>query len=347
MRFALLLLAVLQEGAPVAQDRERIRTKAPLTEAEQSQYQRPAAPAPAKVRSSYSVAVIPLEFSDQHFGSADLAKQFFGGLNEYFSRVSSRRFKLAGQVCPPVSLEVERSQFERKLLEQALGGLPVCDGVAFVTAGGMGARGSPLWPHRGVVHAGEREVDYLLVPETGAVGVVAHEFMHLLGLEDKYEDEKSSVADACIMGTGYSVRNPPPPCADCRMKLGWTSAAIVDPTKSSAICLASDPSLAVQIPLTPESDETLLVEMRTRLLVWHTGGGQKIELLGRFPTESNDRLTPFSDPPFRGRSLGARQVWITDIRTDGGKAWFRVGPESPLTPLEEWRRSHIGKVLKD
>jgi hypothetical protein len=87
--------------------------------------------------------------------------------------------------------------------------------------------------------------------------------------------------------------------------------------------------------------------MRDRLFVWHTGGGKTIELVGRYPTEASDRLTPLSEPSFRGRSRGARPVWITDIRIEDGKAWFRVGPDAPLTALEDWRRAHVGKRLGD
>ena len=194
---------------------------------------------------------------------------------------------------------------------------------------------------------GARQIDYLLVPEEVPVAIIAHEFMHLLGFADKYDDEKASVGDACIMGTGYSTKTPPPPCADCRGKLGWTSPGMVDPAHPQSILLGPDVTRSVRIPVTPEGDESLLLEMRDRLLVWHTGGGRKIELLGRFPSEACDRLTPLSEPPFRGRDLGARPVWITDIRIENGKAWFRVGPEAPLTPLEEWRRAHVGKRLGD
>jgi hypothetical protein len=72
-----------------------------------------------------------------------------------------------------------------------------------------------------------------------------------------------------------------------------------------------------------------------------------VELLGRFPAETSDRLTPLSDPPFRGRSLGARPVWVTDIRWEDGKAWFKVGSDAPLTPVEERRRAAVGKRIGD
>src|SRR5579859_7284209 len=346
MRFAFVLLLLAQDDAPLSRERERIRTKPPLTASEEAAYVAPAGP-PIKPKASYKVDVVPLEFSDQRLGATDLSKLFFGRVNEYFAKVSNGRFELEGQVTARVLLDGERARFERKDLGRFVQGLPPCEGVAFVTAGGMAPRGSPLWPHRGVVRVQDRDVDYVLVPESASVAVLAHEFMHLLGLEDKYDDEKASVADECIMGTGYSITNPPPPCAECRIRLGWASASTVDPTLSSAVTLGPNPAGAIRIPLTPEGDESLLLEMRQRLLFWHIGGGRKIELLGRFPTDVADRLTPLSDPSFRGRSVGARQVWVTDIRIQEGKAWFRVGPEAPLTALEEWRRSHIGKVLKD
>jgi len=346
IRLALLLLLTVQEGAPVAQDRERIRTRPPLTEAEKAAYVAPEGP-PVKPRESYTLAVVPLEFSDRKLGNRDLSALVFGGVRDYYAKASGGKFRLDGKVADRVALDVERSAFDRRQLEKAVGGLPPCEGVAFVAAGGMAARGSPLWPHRGVVKAGDRSIDYLLVPEEAAVAIVAHEFMHLLGFLDKYDDLKASVADACILGTGYSIKDPPPPCAECRAKLGWTSPAVVDPTQPTSVVLAPDATRSVRIPITPDGEETLLLEMRDRLFVWHTGGGRNIALLGRFPAEASDRLTPFSEPSFRGRSLGARPVWITDIRIQDGKAWFRVGPDAPLTALEEWRRAHVGKRLGD
>lgn len=346
MKWALVLLVVLQEGAPLAQDRERIRSKAPLTAEEKAAYQALQGPV-VKPRASYTLAVVPLEFSDRPLGAVDLEKLFFGGVSEYYAKASAGQFTLKGKVGARVALGVERARFERRDLEKAALGLPPCDGVAFVAAGGLAARGTPLWPHRAALRVGEREIDYLLVPEEAPVAIIAHEFMHLLGIADKYDDEKSAVADACILGTGYSIQNPPPPCAECREKLGWTSPAPVDPAKASSIVLGPETARAVRIPLSPDKDESLLLEMRDRLLIWHVGGGQKIELLGRFPSENNDRLTPFSQPSFRGRSLGARVVWITDIRVEDGKAWFQVGPEAPFTELEEWRKSHVGKRLGD
>jgi len=333
-------------AAQVEREKERIRSRAPLSADEKEAYASPAAP-PAKPRDAYTLAVIPVEFSDRKLSQADLPKKILVGLADYFATASGGRFKLDVHRCGQVLLGVDRDRFERKDLEKCLAGLPSCDGIAFIVAGALAARGTPLWPHRGVVRSGEREIDYLLVHEDAPAAICAHEFMHLLGFADKYDDEKASVADACILGTGYSVRQPPPPCAECRIQLGWTSAAIIDPAVPVSLRLDSDLSRALRIKVTPDGDESLLFELRDRLLIWHVGGGRKIELLGRFPSETCDRLTPLSEPSFRGRSVGSRPVWITDIRLQDGKAWFRVGLEAPLTAFEEWRRSRVGKRLGD
>ena len=250
----------------MAQERERIRAKTPLTEPQKAEYASPEGP-PAKPRASYTLTVIPIEFSDRRLGSKDLSKLVLGGVREYYEKASGGRFVLGGSVADRTTLEIERSAFERRHLEKALGKAPSGDGVAFVAAGGLPARGSALWPHRGVVRCGDRSIDYILVPEEAPVAIIAHEFMHLLGFADKYDDEKASVADACILGTGYSVRNPPPPCAECRAKLGWASPATVDPSRPAAIVLAADSARAVRVPLTADGEETLLLEMRDKLFV--------------------------------------------------------------------------------
>lgn len=350
---ALAALVALQEP-PVAAEKERLRAKRPLTEAERKEYRSPAPGGPeVEPRGSYALAVVPLGFSDAAPSGKDLAKLFFDRLAGYFAQASGRRFELRGKVCAPVRLEVARAAFKEAEVAVAMAAFlgrdeGAFDGVAFVAAGGLGARGTALWPHKETARAGDRKIDYLILteePEERALGIAAHEFMHLLGLADKYDDEKASVGGACILGTGYDAKNPAPPCADCRSKLGWARLASVDPRREAKIVLGADPAL--RVPLNADASETLLLETRERLYVWHLGGGKKIELLGRFPTDASDRLTPLSDPPFRGRTVGAWPVWITDIRLEGGKAYFTVGPSAPLTALEEWRRAHVGRRIGD
>ncbi len=353
-----LLAVLLAQGAPsgeeslLAAEKERLRSKPPLSSREKRAYSLPAA-GPLKPRSSYALAVVPLSFSDRPPGGADLGKFFFEGVAGYFAKASGGRFALEGKVLAPFALEVERAKFADRDLGKVLAAretLVAYDGVAFVAAGPMGARGTPLWPHKDSLPGAVRAVDYVLLTEdlgSRAVGIAAHEIMHLLGFRDKYDDEKAQVGPWCILGTGYAAKEPPPPCADCREKLGWTAPAALDPARPSRVVLEADPARALKVPVNPDGTEALLLEMRDRLFVWHVGGGKKIELLGRYPSETADRLTPLSDPPFQGRTVGARRVWITDVRVEEGKAWFRVGPDAPPTALEEWRKARVGKRLGD
>jgi hypothetical protein len=354
MTFALLLALSVQDPLLDA-EKERIRSRPPLSEEAKKAYVAPD-PKPATPRAGYALAVLPLSFADRAPAGADLGKLFFERVSGYFAKASGGRFELRGRVYPPVASAISRGAFVEKDLEGALElfrareGAAVYDGVAFVAAGPIGARGTALWPHQAALVLGGRSVDYVVLPEDAgdrAVGIAAHEIMHLLGLKDKYDDEKAPVGSACILGTGYNERDPAPPCADCRAALGWTAAWELDPRGATAVVMAPDVAKSVRIPVNADGTESLLLEMRDRLYAWHLGGGKRIELVGRFPSEGSDRVTPLSEPAFRGRTAGARPVWITDIRLEGGKAWFKVGPSAPLTPLEERRRSQVGKKIGD
>jgi M6 family metalloprotease-like protein len=352
---ALLVLGAAQDPL-VEAERERLRSKAPLSEAERKAYAFPPTP-PAKPLEGYALAVVPVAFSDRAVGAGDPGGLLFGDVRAYYARASSGRFKLWGKVFGAVTLDVEREKFKEDDLGRAAKALEAregkellagFDGAAFVAAGPLGARGTPLWPHKESMDWGGRKLDYVLLAEDAgdrAAGIAAHEIMHLFGLADKYDDERAAVGKWCILGTGYSAKEPAPPCADCRAKLGWASPATLDPGAVSKVVMAPDPSQALRIPLNADGSEALLVEMRDRLFVWHTGGGKTIELLGRYPSAASDRLTPYSEPAFRPRALGSRDAWITDVRLEGGRAWFRVGPEAPLTALEEARKARVGKRL--
>lgn len=295
-------------------------------------------------KKTYALAVVPVTFADRAWGGGELPK-LVESLTAYLSRASSGRFALQAKVGDPVALGVERARFADRDLAPAVPA-GAYDGVAFVAAGPIGARGTPLWPHKASLRHGGRKVEYLLLteePADRAPGIAAHEFMHLLGLPDKYDDEKAEVGKWCILGTGYNEKDPAPPCADCRVKLGWSPVVEADPRRDSTVQLPA--GRVLRVPVNADSTESLLLEVRERVLVWHLGGGKKIELLGRYPGKEGDRLTPLSDPPFRGRTAGAWPVWITEIRLDGGRAAFKVGPSAPLTALEEKRRSQVGRRI--
>ncbi len=336
--------------AALKADRARIAAKRPLTDDEKRAYVAPKAGVPAKPRASCTIAIVPLEFADAKRGSRDLEREL-ARLADFTKAMSGGAFTLSWKVRAAASIDAKRGDFarlaagsreEKKPLEAlAVDG---ADAVVFVAAGPFGARGTALWPHKDALELSDRTLDYLIVPEEAEahwLGILAHEFGHVLGLEDKYEDASAKVGRWCLMGTGYlgdKADNPMPLCGVCRERLGWASAGLIDARKGAAVSLGAGD--LVRIPVV-EGKEALVLEMRDRLIVWHTGGGKAIE---RVPVEG-DRLTPYSDPPFLGRTLGSSPVWLTDVRVEGGRAYVRVALSGEPTPLEELRRSRVGKPL--
>ena len=85
MRFALLLLVcAVQEDALVAREKERLKTRPPLSEAQKAAYPSPEGPA-IKPRAAYTLAVVPVEFSDRALAPRDLTKLVFGSVRDYYA----------------------------------------------------------------------------------------------------------------------------------------------------------------------------------------------------------------------------------------------------------------------
>ena len=349
--------------AALKAERARIAAKKPLAKEELQAY-RAVAPRPSPDRHRFRLKVIPLSFSDAAASRADLAKALLEPLVAYYRAQSAGVFDLQ-----PALLEARGTGSPRSELAGAAAGsaaelkivgrvlraedLEDADGFLLVAAGGVGLAKTGLWPHASTIRLGGREVDYVLLPERidhRWFGIAAHEAGHLLKLEDKYGDREAKVGRWCLMGTGYLDATPDDPrpgplCAVCRAHLGWTGPPAHDPATEGAYALAPGPA-ALKVPVNKDGQESVVLEVRGKsLLVWHTGGGRPIELAAILPTESRDRLTPWSDPPFRARTLGGTDVWITDVRIQDGRAWFRLAPKADLTPLEELRRTRVGKEL--
>src|SRR5204863_379690 len=105
MTAALFLLAVLQ-GPPaelLEKEKERLRTRTPLAEADRKEYSFPPAP-PVTPRASYTLAVLPVSFSDRPYGGADASKFFFEQVAAYYAKASGGRFQLKGKAYAPVEL---------------------------------------------------------------------------------------------------------------------------------------------------------------------------------------------------------------------------------------------------
>jgi M6 family metalloprotease-like protein len=308
-----------------------------------------------KPPASLAVAVVPLSFADRAVDPSGLEALLFADVAGWYRRASAGAFTLKGKVFPVLDLAVKRDALRKDDLatvalafeaREGPGILAGYDGIVFVGAGPVGARGGPLWPRQETLTLGERTVQAVyLAQEVGdrALGIAAHELLHVLGLKDKYDDPKADVGRWCLLGTGYSARNPPPPGADCRIRLGWTAPREIDPRRRAEAALEPRPDRTLRIPLNAEGTEALLVEARDELFVWHVGGGKAIALAARLP--AGGRLTPFSAPPLASRTAGGWNAWITETAFRDGRWTFRVGPDAPLTPEEERRKSDVGKRL--
>ena len=362
----LLLLLASQDPeleAALKADRARIAAKKPLAKDELRTY-RAVAPRLSPDRHRFRLKTIPVSFSDAEASRADLAKALLEPLAAYYKAQSGGVFELEPFLLDARGTSGPRSEFasaasgsaaELKVVGRILRAedLEGADGFLLVVAGEIGAPKTGLWPHASTIRLGSRDIDYVLLPERGDhrwFGIAAHEAGHLLKLEDKYGDREAKVGRWCLMGTGYldSTREDPRPgplCAVCREKLAWAAPVVHDPASEGSYSLAPG-AAAVKVPVNKDGKESVVLEARGKqLLVWHTGGGRPIELAAILPTESRDRLTPWSDPPFRTRTLGATDAWITDVRIQEGRAWFRLGPTAELTPLEQLRRARVGREL--
>jgi M6 family metalloprotease-like protein len=368
----LLLALLLQDPeleSALSKERARIAAKTPLSETERKGYTSPAGAA-SKAVAGYRLAVVPLDFPGAE--SSRETKEDVAAVAAFYKEMAAGAFALESSAVPRYRTESARAEVEawptggeseKRLALAAIGALrnklgeeafAKIDGVAFVAAGAIGKRGTALWPHQDSVEMADRKIGYLVLPEDlGARwrAIATHEFGHLLGLEDKYEPSLG-VGKWCLLGTGYlgeagdKEKKPLPLCAVCRARLGWLAEGTVDPRKESSIVLS--PGGSVRVPLAKDGREALVLELRgtETVLAWHTGGGKAIELVGALPSAESDRLTPWSRPALAGRTAGWLSVCVTDLRLEAGRAWFKVGPEAALTPVEELVRSRVGKTLK-
>ncbi len=306
-------------------------------------------------------------------------------LADYFDQQSNGAMRVAGDVLETVTVPNGRAHYARRgmgaasgslyaaaarILRERLGTreLAAYDGVAFLYPGAQETvPGRALWPHRAMLSIGGRRLPYYVHAQetvaSGEIGEHCHEFSHLLGLPDSYGiGHRTGSGDFCLMAIGHrggrrvGPRSPFSMCAWCRDRLDWADTVTIDPRIPQRLRLrpVGDGGAVVRIPLTPRSDEYLVLEVRARrgfdadlpsagLLVWHVGGaptpGQGryrtyvdlVEAHGvdtfdaslvrtteiAFPTERAKDLTPQTIPAIVASRDGAFRVHLTDIRREG------------------------------
>jgi M6 family metalloprotease-like protein len=272
-------------------------------------------------------------------------QQVFGSLNDYYLEQSCGKFRVRGRVFDCVKVRRGRAAYaddadrdallrealDRLLARDGLDTLKGYDGLCFLYAGeqtGSGP-GGLYWPHQGVLSHGDRRWCYFLCPEGGErmtpIGVIAHEFGHLIGLPDLYAKPEAPGASTagvwCTMANGHGREGKPVHLsAWCKEQLGWLKPAVLDtrvPQKLLLRPVEGSPRECFKVWVKPDAGEYLLLENRVvrgfdrdlpgeALLVWHVAGGRP--RLVKAPAETG----PLS---------------VTDVRRrPGGDVTFRIGP---------------------
>jgi M6 family metalloprotease-like protein len=251
---------------------------------------------------------------DTHHGPLPSGRTLRGSLRDYWRDHSHGRLDVVGHVFPTVAVPASARVFAEQAMgagpdtlyaraiaalldREGSGALAEFDGVAFLYPGPIGSaprRG--LWPHRAMVRVAGRVIPYFVknldaAGEPEPIGVLCHEFGHLLGLPDQYgAAHRTGVGDFCVMALGHrgggssGADRPFGLCAWCRTVLRWTEPVAVDPTAQQDLVLAPWNKGVDEVLLVPGANEGehFLLENRPRtgwdadlpgagLLVWRAG----------------------------------------------------------------------------
>jgi len=175
------------------------------------------------------------------------------------------------------------------------------DAVTVIHAGygeEAGAGSNTIWSHRWNLGSYKRTYDgveineYTIVPELfgnlgnmiTSIGVICHEFGHILGLPDLYDTDGGSegVGEWDLMGSGSwnnLGRTPSNLSAWCKVFLGWQTPQVISSPTKHDLLNSSQNNISYRIN-TPHSNEYFLLENRqsigfdaalpgTGLCVWH------------------------------------------------------------------------------
>jgi M6 family metalloprotease-like protein len=324
-------------------------------------------------------------FSRNRYGKKNNAtgQPVSGSVSDYFEEQSCGAFHLEGKVFDWVQVSKKRAEYREGthqdmletvvldglLAREGKAALDGFDGILLIYAGGVPGKVAPgelYWPHaaRGGYPYQNRRWPCAICPEGGAemlsVGLVCHQFGHMLGLPDLCED--IPVADLPLVGTWCLMSH----CtvqpllvhlsAWCKEQLGWLRPAIIDPAVPQELILSPIEGSArecFKVPIRPDGSEYFLLENRRRkdvdaglpgegLLVWRVERGRpKLEAshgiegtpglmvlqdLVPYPSRANNSFTPDTTPASRSERGGGRPVFIAGIRRlPDGRVAFQIG----------------------
>ncbi len=235
----------------------------------------------------YRLAVIMVEFSDQKHEAAHTAAFYeelmfsrqtyfktpggevsFGSVADWYRTQSQDRFELGGKVFEWVTVDetfeaihaLKLKEAQERYLKVALAkvrardgakALDGFDGYLFVHVGPItGPSGNIFWSHRADVE-GKR---YITTGEIERIGVICHEFGHILGLPDFYAKKgvREGFGPWCAMASGYRGTYPKSFSVWSKTRLGWCVPTVIDGTVAQKLVLRpiqSHPNDAIAIPL--------------------------------------------------------------------------------------------------
>ncbi len=351
----------------------------------------------------YRLAVVPIEYPDTlhndkvapkdwedalftkgtYTGKSVTGQPVFGSLNDYYLEQSFGKLRVEGKVFDYVKVSKDRMKYaagnKNVLFDEALNlllqrdgksALDKFDGIFFLYAGGRAKveKGSIYWPHRATFMYKDKRWPYFICPEGGdkmdSISVIAHEFGHMLGLPDLYDNAPGTINGEglgvwCPMAVGHGKDGKPMHfSAWCKEKLEWITPAVVDPTVKQKLILSpieNSPKECIKVLVRADGSEYLLLENRTKkgfdanlpsegLLIWRIINnrpvlqeshgitsplGPKVFLnMVPFPSKANHSYTPYTTPSSQSPAGGGLPVWITNIhRLKDGRITFYVGYE--------------------
>ncbi len=298
----------------------------------------------------------------------------FGSMADWFRVQSQGRFVLTGKVFDWVTIDKTFEEIHGMKLRdareplfkaamdmvrkrdgaEALNGF---DGLILIHAGPItGPSNNILWSHQDKLE-GTR---YFTTGEIERIGVLCHEWGHVLGLPDLYYQKgvREGFGPWCSMAAGYRGIYPKSYCVWSKTRLGWCHPTVVDanaPQKLVLRPIQNYPDDAFIIPLNSidgDGAEFLMLENRSTagndaegqagLFIWRIkrlaspGEALRYELKLPGPADMpgidlNKRWVAWPNGEKRNFVLPAGEqnlpVALRHIRLENGNAFFDLGPE--------------------